>query len=126
MRKDTEIVLPKHSKLESGPVPPCNIRIKPKIAEEKMPGELNMKEVILSRLTVVKMAGDILQVQKSFKGAEVSKKVSEIRTIWENKKLEKIEIRPGSSANKPVCGEPMGGQIMPTFLDQPKAPTERD
>ena len=119
-------VLPKHSKLESGPVPPRNIRRKPKIAEEKKPGELNRNEVIVSRSTIVKRRGNILQVQKSTKGAEISNKVSEIRKIWENKKLEKSEIRPGSSANKPICVESMGGQILPTVLDRPTAPKGRD
>ena len=100
--------------------------MKPKIAEEKRPGESNIKEVIVSQSTVVKMRGDILQVQKSTKGAEISKTISEIRKIWENKKLGKIEIGPGSLANKPICVEPMGGQILPTVLDRPTAPKARD
>jgi hypothetical protein len=40
--------------------------------------------------------------------------------------LEKSEIRSGSSANKPICVEPMGGQILPTVLDRPTAPKGRD
>ena len=89
-------------------------------------GEPNMKEVIVSQSTVVKMRGDILQIHKSTKGAENSKKVSEMRKIWENKKLKQIEIGPGNSANKPFCVKPMGGQKLPTVLDRPTAPNDRD
>ena len=126
VRRDSEIVPPKHSKLESRQVPPCNTRIKTKIAEVKMPGELTRNEVIVSRSTITKRRGNILQVQKSTKGAKISNTVSEIRQIWENKNLEKSEIGPGSSANKPICVEPMGGQILPTVLDRPTAPKGSD
>ena len=89
MRRDSEIVPPTQSKLESGQLPPCNTRILPKIAEVKMPGELTSNEVIVSWSMITKMRGNTLQIQKSTKGAKISTTVSERRKIWENKNLEK-------------------------------------
>ena len=124
-RFESEIVLPTRTKPESLQLPTCNRRIQPKITEVKMPGELksNDNEVIVPRSMTSMMKGTTQPIKKSTKGATFPTTVSEIRKIWENKNF-KSEIRPGSSANKPICVEPMGGQIMPTVLCRPTAPDE--
>ena len=124
-RFESEIVLPTRPKPESLQLPTCNRRIQPKITEVKMPGELksNDNEVIVPRSMTSMMKGTTQPIKKSTKGATFPTTVSEIRKIWENKNF-KSEIRPGSSANKPICVEPMGGQIMPTVLCRPTAPKE--
>ena len=53
----TEIVTSKHSKPESRTVPTSQTLIVKKIAEEKMPGKINKKEVIVSQSTIVKRGG---------------------------------------------------------------------
>ena len=73
---------------------------------------------------ITKMRGNTQQIQKSTKGAKFPTTVSEMRKVWENKNIEKSQIRPGSSANKPICVEPMGGHIMPTVLCRPTAPND--
>ena len=57
--------------------------------------------------------GDQQTVQKSTKGADFSRKVSEMRQIWEEKPVTKFQDGPENSANRPNCVQPIGGQKLP-------------
>jgi hypothetical protein len=90
------------------------------IIEEIIVGDRQLQRLHLQKMKInlqtliVEKIIEEMQIPKSTKGAENFKKVLEMRNIWENKKLEKIKIRPENSANKPFCVKSMRGGRLPT------------
>ena len=80
------------------------------------------KKVILSQSMIVKARGDLIQIQKSTKGAEVSKKVSEMRKINSCKKSKSdLKIRPTSHF---VLSQWEGRNCQQFWTDQQRQMTE--
>ena len=77
------------NKPERRTVPTSQTLILKKIAEVKRPGVDLKKDVIMSNSKIVMARGDLKNVQKSNKGADLSRKVSEMRIFLEHKPLQK-------------------------------------
>ena len=111
---------------ESGTVPTSKTNILKKIAERKLPGNVYKNEKFLSTSMITTVRGGQSTVQKSTKGATISKKILEMQKIWGKNSVRKYQDGPRLSARGSIREEPIGEQETSPILDQPTTPMMRD
>ena len=111
---------------ESGTVPNCKKTVPPNLASRKLPGSVAKIEVSLLTSKTSTESGATTKFQKSTKGTKISKKIFEMRKIWENNSIENRKCDPRIQASRPICDEPIGDKEILPVIDQPTAPVMSD